>query len=269
MKCKRCGNEVVCEHIFNIIKKEKHTYKMKQMKFSNELQVKPKLHKEYSKGSYNKIGDEEQWIRISEGCPNDCEFCRETFENGVKPIYYNIPNIERNSVKIMDMNLLYKPKCIEILNELGNKKVSNRVVYYELICGIDYRFMTQEKANALKNNRFKNIRLAWDHQITEQKKIKQCINYLLKAGYKSKEIMIFMVCNWKISYDDNLFKLDLCKIWNVKVADCYFDNQLSPNIKPIHWSIENIKNFRKKCRTHNQMVLFGIDPELDKKVHIR
>ena len=57
--------------------------------------------------------------------------------------------------------------------------------------------------------------------------------------------------------------MDLCKVWNVKIADCWFDNQLSPNIKPIYWTQEQIKEFRKKVRKHNQLVNFGIDPELN------
>lgn len=215
--------------------------------------------------TYNKFNDEEQWIRISEGCPNNCEFCRETKECGTSPIYLEIPVIVRNKVKIMDMNLIYKSRAVEIINELGNKKVNGKCVYYELICGIDYRFMTQEKANALKKNRFVNIRFAWDFNLNEQMKIKDCINMLIKAGYKPKEISCFMVCNWKIPYEDNLRKLDLLKIWNLKVNDCWFDNQLSPNIIPIHWTELEIKDFRRKCRKHNQMVLFGIDPELKTK----
>lgn len=55
--------------------------------------------------------------------------------------------------------------------------------------------------------------------------------------------------------------MDLCKVWNVQMADCYFDNQLSPNIKPIHWTEEQIREFRHKVRKHNQLVNFGIDPE--------
>ncbi len=85
---------------------------------------------------------------------------------------------------------------------------------------------------------------------------------LLKAGYKPNDITIFMICNWKISYEHNLRKLDLCKVWNVKVADCWFDNQLSPNIIPIHWTDVQIKDFRHKVRKHNQLVRFKIDPEL-------
>ena len=220
------------------------------------------IQKPYARGPYNKFNDEEQWIRISEGCPNDCEYCRETKECGIKPIYFLIPEIVRNKVKILDMNLIYKPKCIDILNDLGNRRVNGRVVYYELICGIDYRFMTQEKANALKQNRFKNIRLGWDLALTEQVKIKDCIKMLVKAGYKSTEISVFIICNWKISYEDNLKKLDLCKVWGVKVNDCWFDNQLSPNIDSIYWEKKHIRDFRRKCRKHNHLVLFGIDPEL-------
>jgi hypothetical protein len=235
---------------------------MQQKLSSKELLTKPKLYKPYSKGSYNKYNNEEQWIRISEGCPNKCEFCRESFENGTEPIYYPIPEIVRNNVKILDMNINYKDKFLDIINELGFKKVNNKVVYYELTCGIDYRYMTQEKADSLFKNRFINIRLAWDGSIYEQKRIKSVIDMLLKAGYKSNDLMVFMICNWKISYQDNLFKMELCKIWRVKIHDAYFDNQLPPNIKPIHWSLEQIKEFRRKVRKHNQMVNFGIDPEL-------
>ncbi len=187
---------------------------------------------EYSKGFYNKFNDKEQWIRISEGCPNKCPFCRESFENP-KYIIYPIPEIVRNEVKIMDMNLLCKPEALKIIKELGLKRVNGKIIYYELICGIDYRFLTQEISNVLKESRFKKIRLAWDWEFTYQKSIKKSIEFLLKAKYKPNDITVFMICNWKISYEQNLMKMDLCKIWNTKIADCWFDNQLSPNIKPI------------------------------------
>jgi len=215
--------------------------------------------KEYSLGSYNKSDGKEQYIRITEGCPNDCPYCYEPTEIKL----FDVPEIIRNDVKIMDMNLLCKPEALEIIKELGLKKVNNRVVYYSLICGVDWRFMTQELADALKASRFKKIRFAWDYTFKDQIKIKDTVKMLRKAGFKGKsDIMIFMVCNWKIPYETNLKKLDLLKIWNCQVSDCWFDNQLSPNIKPIHWEEWQIKDFRKRCRKHNQMVTFGIDPEL-------
>lgn len=229
---------------------------------SAALQVKPSLTKPYAKGPYNRFDDQEQWIRISEGCPNKCPYCRESYENGIEPRYYPIPEIVRNDVKILDMNLIYKSRVGEIITELGSKRVDGKVVYYELLCGIDYRYMTLEKANLLKENRFVNIRLAWDWHFSEQKRIKSCIDMLVKAGYKPSDITVFMICNWLISYSENMQKLDLCKVWNVKAADCWFDNQLSPDIKPIHWNIDDIKDFRAKVRKHNQIVNFKIDPEV-------
>jgi hypothetical protein len=234
------------------------------MKLTEEpVKESPSLTKPYARGSYNKSNDTEQWIRISEGCPNKCVYCRESWECGTEPIYLEIPEIVRNEVKILDMNLTAKPKAIEIINDLGSRRVNNKVIHYELLCGVDYRYSTQLMANALHDNRFKNIRLAWDYGFKQQRIFKKIIGYYIKAGYEPRDIMIFMICNWRTPYEENLMKLDLAKIWGVQVSDCYFDNQVSPNIKPIHWTGLQIKDFRKKCRKHNQMVNYRIDPEYE------
>ena len=215
----------------------------------------------YSYGAYNEIDDKEQWVRITEGCPHNCPYCYEPQKLKI----FGIPEIVRNKVKVMDMNLLAKPEAIDIIKELGEKRVNDKVVYYEAISGFDYRFLNPWIAAALKESRFKKIRLAWDWFYEDQFKIKDAINMLLMAGYKPNEIMLFMICNWKISFEVCCKKLDLCKVWNVQVADCYFDNQTSPNIEPIEWIGEDIKEFRGKCRKHNQLVNFKIDPEVAAK----
>jgi len=116
---------------------------------------------EYSYGAYNKFDENEQYIRITEGCPNNCPYCYEPTEIKV----FEIPEIVRNDVKIMDMNILCKGEALSIINHLGSQKVNNRVVYYQLICGVDWRFLTQDLADALHKNRFKKIRLAWDYDV--------------------------------------------------------------------------------------------------------
>lgn len=211
----------------------------------------------YSVGPYNKSNDTEQWIRLSQGCPNKCPFCYEPQGE----IVYPMPFIIRNRVKIMDMNLLSKPNALQIIQALGERRVDKRVVQYELVCGIDYRYLTKEIAIALRESRFKNIRLAWDFGFGDQYKIKDAIELLKVVGYKSKMLMVFMICNWQISFEECCKKAYLCAIWNVKISDCYFDGQTSPNIEPIGWTDNEIKTFRKGARKHNQMVTFGIDPE--------
>jgi hypothetical protein len=200
----------------------------------------------------------EQWIRITEGCSNQCPYCYEPREFKIFPI----PEIIRPTVKIMDMNLLCKKEAGEIIKSLGSQKAKT----YELICGIDYRFLTQEIGDLLKANRFVNIRLAWDGPYNKQMKIYDAVKILLRAGYKADSIMIFMICNhFTASFEENCLKLDLCKVWNVKVSDCYFDNQLPPKVQPVYWKDGEIKTFRRLVRHHNQIVLFKIDPQVRKQ----
>ena len=215
----------------------------------------------YSKGEQNIITTDYQVIRLSEGCPHKCPWCYEWKEIGDNWKVFSIPEIVRYDVRITDMNLLSKPEAIEIIQKFKDIKVDGKVIYPWLVCGIDYRFLTSEIAQALKDSRFVNIHIAWDWRYSDQKKIKKAVDCLKKVGYR--DISIFMICNHPvISYRENLKKLDLCKYWNVKVNDCWFDNQVSPNIKPIGWSYFDIKTFRKSVRKHNQIVNFGIDPEL-------
>ena len=212
------------------------------------------LSKPYSKGFYNTSNEGEQHIRITEGCPNYCVYCAESWENGIRPIYHEIPELIRNKVILLDMNLMYKERCIEIIDDLARRKVNNKVIYYELQCGIDYRNMTQNKASALKRARFKNIRWAWDYAYSDAYKHWDCLKYLTNAGYNPKNIQVFMICNWLVPSYEVMAKIKTLLKWGVQVSDCWFDNQLPPNIKPIHWTEREIKSFRKECRDHGIMI---------------
>jgi hypothetical protein len=223
------------------------------------LQKDVTLRKPYSYGPYNVVRGDEQRIRITEGCPNNCPQCYEPTEIKI----FGIPKIERNKVSISDMNLLCKDKALVLIEMLGDQRVNGKVVEYELICGIDHRFLTQEIANALFKNRFRKMRLAWDGPYSDQKRIKKAIDMLLKAGYKNNDIRVFMVTNYRVSLKECELKLDLLKVWRVQAVDCYFDGQVMPHVIPMFWSGNEIKEFRHKVRKHNQIVNFGIDPEVD------
>ena len=221
----------------------------------------------YNYGSYNKIKIDKkdkilkQWIRLTEGCPHNCPWCYEPQEIKV----FDIPEIETNHVGIIDMNLLYKKEALEILKSLP---VNNgKKIVYEFVCGFDYRFLTKEIAEEMHRHHFKDLRIAWDWYLKDQYKIKDALKILYSVGYKPVDIEIFMICNHpSVSYDECMKKLDLCKVWNVKVADCYYDNQVeileNPFI-PIGWSTNEAYDFRRRIRIHNQIVNFKIYPKLD------
>lgn len=158
------------------------------------------------------------------------------------------------------MNPLARADILDVIKELGKLRVNRRVIHYEFVCGVHYRLLTQEIAEAMKGSRFVRPRLAWDGSFAEQHKILDAIELLLKTGYKRNDLMLFMIVNWRISYAECLRKLDLMKVWGVKVCDCCYDGGYKHAV-PEYWTLEEMKDIRLKCRKHNHLVLFGIDPQ--------
>jgi len=222
--------------------------------FNQTPDINCKLTHGYSRGAYNKIKEDgTQWIRISEGCPNNCSYCGETKVNGIKPVYYPIPEIKSNYVKILDMNLIYKPKALEIIKELGSKKFNNKMITYELVCGIDYRYLTEELAVALKENGFKIIRFAWDSGYKNVWKMYDTIALLEKVGFKREQMQVFMIANYIISFREYLRKMQSLLYWHIQISDCWFDNQKKGNVKPIFWTKKEIELVSSMCSEHNVM----------------
>lgn len=222
----------------------------------------PKIHTTYGKPQYNYVKGDKQRIELHRGCPwvrklqHDYCYEPEIYED------FPIPLLVRNCVQILDMNLLARKDALEVIKELSEKRVNGKVIYYEAVCGFDFRLLTQEIADWLHITRFIKPRLAWDGSFSDQYKIKDAIGYLLKTGYKAKEISLFIIVNWKIPYRECLRKLDLMKVWNVKVCDCCYDGGYK-YATPTLWTGKELTSFRRICRKHNQLVLFGIDPQLE------
>ena len=219
---------------------------------------KPIARTTYGGPQYIKVKGNVQRIELHRGCPwaDVHDYCYEPSEHEDFPI----PELTKNQVQILDMNFLARKDALLILKELGSKRVNGKVIHYELICGIHFSYITQELADTLKASRFIRPRIAWDGPLKDQMKIKDAIKILTKAGYKRNEIMLFMIVNWRISYTECLRKLDLMKVWNVKVCDCCYDGGYKQAI-PEYWTIKEIKDIRLKSRKHNQLVLLGIDPQ--------
>jgi hypothetical protein len=217
----------------------------------------PKVLTTYDKPQINYIHGNVQRIELHRGCPWQHEYC---YEPNID-VNFPIPQLTKNHVQIIDMNLLARKDILQVLRGLEIARFKDKVIYYEAICGFDFRFLTQEIAEALKKTRFVRPRLAWDGPLKDQYKLKDALGKLVKAGYKPKETMFFMIVNWKILYEECLQKLDIMKVWNVMVCDCCYDGGYK-YATPLLWKGKELKAFRSKCRKHNQLINFGLDPEV-------
>jgi hypothetical protein len=206
-----------------------------------------------------------QKITLTHGCPNGCEYCyapKSEFKTHMLPVLYH----ETTELQILDMNFLSNPDSVNLLRSFALMNIPK-----ELVCGFDYRLFNETIAILFKLANFHKIRWAWDYSFLDQKIHRKTLLMLLKAGYKARDLSVFILVNWKISYIDCCRKLDLLKVWGVKALDCCYDggypkSEIDYNSNKRfndkrNWKYNEIRNFRKICRKHNQLVLFKIDPE--------
>jgi hypothetical protein len=197
-----------------------------------------------------------QVTKITKGCPHSCPFCySDDFE------VVGVPSFNRNDVRLVDENLLQHPHIFDILDELRNKKVGGKVVRYEAVCGFHIELLSLPIAAALKQSRFIKPRIAWDGCLDNNSLVDLALNNLTLGGYRASDISVFMLTNYKVPYADCLAKLEHLQKWGVRINDCCY-NCSSADPIPQYWTMEEIKDFRRRARKHNQLIIFkGYDPQ--------
>ncbi|HEY8362752.1 MAG TPA: cobalamin-dependent protein [Tissierellaceae bacterium] len=212
-----------------------------------------------------------QIIHTSRGCPRKCPFCG-TWK--IEPEFVpkkSIKNeIKYDKIVIYDNNFLMSPYIEDILEELIELKKNKKIKWVESQSGFDGRILMKKPylAKIIKEAGFRYPRIAWDSKYEERDKIKEQIDILIKAGYKSKEIFIFMLYNWDVPFEEMERKRIKCWEWQVQIADCRYRplTQLYDNYNPriigqtsddyyIHekagWTDALVKQFRKNVRRQN------------------
>lgn len=209
----------------------------------------------------------EQITSTSTGCPYSCPFCFNG-KNDFKE--YDLPKIVCNKVILHDDAFLSRKNILKDIEELGSKRVGGNVVYYELKQGVNLKDINQQIADALKKNRFINIRFAWDDSYTKKSyfRILDGIRMLELAGYKRQDMMCFILSNYYVSLTECFYKALMLLHQNITICNCrYRKNYLDPKIYPEHWTMKEINFFKQLCRYISQVVNYnGFDPEITKRI---
>ena len=218
-----------------------------------------------------------QIIHTSRGCKRQCDFCGTwKIEPEFIPKKTIKDEIKFKKLVFYDNNLLMNPYIGKILQELIVLKKEKKIQWCESQSGFDGRILLKKPylAEEIKEAGFRYPRIAWDCQYKDYDSIEKQINILKEAGYPSKEIYIFMIYNWDISFEEMELKRIKCWDWKVQIADCRYRplDQLYDNYNGriigqtskdyyIHeqagWSDTLIKQFRKNVRQQNICVRHG------------
>lgn len=220
--------------------------------------------------AYDLVEVDYQIIHASRGCFRRCNFCG-TWK--IEPTVTHKKTLKKeifsNRLIFYDNNLIANPHIENILNEISGIRINRCVIYCESQSGLDGRILKERPhiASLLKKARFKNPRIAWDVGVSLKNRIKNQIEILLQAGYRSKEIYVFMLYNHKnISYAEMRDKLERCRKWGVQVIDCRFrpldaiDDNYNPRAKrqtvneyyiASNWTDWQVRRFRRAVRRQN------------------
>ena len=216
-----------------------------------------------------------QITHASRGCERRCKFCGTWI---IEPKFKSKKSV-KNEIKFKkvvfyDNNILMNKFIEDILEELKELRKEKKIEWVEAQSGFDGRILTEKPylGKMIKEAGFRYPRIAWDWKFSEYLKIETQINILINAGYHSKEIYVFMLYNWDISFDEMEKKRIKCWKWKVQIADCRYRplDQLFDNYNShkkgqsiddyfIHekWSDSEVKQFRKNVRRQNICIRHG------------
>ena len=212
-----------------------------------------------------------QIVRTSRGCIRNCEFCGvRRIESCFKVNESLKDEIRYRRLVFYDDNLLANPYIEEILNELIEMKNEKKILWCESQSGFDGKILKEKPclAEMIKKAGFHYPRIAWDWGYENYQEIKEQLDALLDAGYRSKDVFVFMLYNWKLPFEEMEGKRLKCWEWQVQVADCRYRplDQTHDRYDPkktkqtgreyhIHkesgWTDELIKTFRSNIRKQN------------------
>lgn len=222
--------------------------------------------------AYDLVDVDYQIIHGMRGCINKCPFCGiwKIEKKAFKTAEEIKKEICSNRIIFYDNNMLVNPYIEEILEMLADTTYKGKVLHCECQSGFDGRVLIQNRplAKMLKSARFENIRLAWDFPYNERsiQLVEEWIKLLEEAGYKRKDMYIFMIYNWDFPYGHMKLKREQCYKWGVQIADCRYrpldqtHDRYNPRVKKqtsedyhIHynWTDAEIRQFRRDVRKNN------------------
>lgn len=131
-------------------------------------------------------------IHASRGCTHKCKFCYTySIEPKYEPKKSILKELVKKKVSFLDNNFLANPYIKDILNEL----IANGVRQSYCLSGVEANLVTAEIAKLMKAAKFTDIRIAFDRE-DEREPIAKALSNFIGAGYKAKEISVFMLYNF-------------------------------------------------------------------------
>lgn len=140
--------------------------------------------------------------RLTLGCPRGCGFCHTGVKDGLRS--HKVADLSefwdgQKNIVLLDQNILAAKEWRELLQQLIDSKS-----YVEFNGGLDIRFMTEEKANLIRQIKLKMIHFAWDRYQDKDIIVPRLKMFREITGYDRHKVMVYMLCNYDSTFDQDL-----------------------------------------------------------------
>lgn len=223
--------------------------------------------------AYDLVDVDFQIIHTSRGCNRRCGSCGTYL---IEPCFMFKDSVKEEIIKkkivFYDNNILMNPFIENILNELVELKKDKKITWCKCQSGLDGRILLEKPylVKLMKEAGFREVHIAWDGSYDEHPLIEKQINVIKEAGFRAKDISVFMLYNHELPYEELERKRVKCWEWGVMVNHCRYrpldltdehyialrsshqtsdDYYIHPN-----WTDAKIKKYSNNIRIHNSCI---------------
>ena len=139
---------------------------------------------------------------LTRGCPRGCDFCHVATKEGKRS--YKVADLkefwrDQPNICLCDPNIMASRDCMELFGQLIESKA-----FVEFNQGLDVRFMTEKKAEMLKQMKIKKIHFAWD-RYQDKDIILEKLNLFKEIfGVDRKKVSIYVLSNFDTTIEQDL-----------------------------------------------------------------
>lgn len=146
---------------------------------------------------------------MTRGCPRGCSFCHVAAKEGRKT--YKVADLNefwngQPNIVLCDPNIIACSEWESLLGQLVDSRA-----WVDINQGIDIRLMTDEKAEALKKLKIKNIHFAWDRYEDKEKILPRFKMFKDITGIDERKLTVFCLTNF-----DTTFEQDLDRVYTLR-----------------------------------------------------
>jgi hypothetical protein len=140
---------------------------------------------------------------LTRGCPRNCSFCNVSQHQGNKSL--KVADLSefwngQKEIVLLDPNITACSDWKEILKQLSDSKA-----WIDFTQGIDIRTMTDEKANAINQVKYKQLHFAWDnYEFKTYEKLKESRSYFNK---NERDLVVYVLVNYNTTTEQDLERI--------------------------------------------------------------